>query len=620
MLRNKKLLWQSAGVSLSVMLWCTSSYAALPVYDDPLGKDVSTIALRLRLRAQDTAFDSNGMTTRNGMDRQAFAEEAFARHDQASVLLSYHTYHVARRPAAKNALPKNAGPKNAGPKNAENLPWREISFSSPVPVTVARPSSRTGRPEMRVASAAPSSPPKIEKTPEPRANRQAKGEAVIRPVSSRETAHLAAPPSPDRSVASLMKESAPAKNTTETLPWASAKTTPAAASVMIVATSTATLAEDSEGLLSLPAVALPASQENAPKTVSPSNALAIPVPSQTQPAIPVIGGGEMPVRDKPAEDTQALPLPEPKSAVAAAPNPVASDASRPAIAIPAVLEPAPQAETDTRLSSKKPVLPVASPQASQLSEESKRIAEHLPAEIEKEAHVPSRKHPVLIQHLEKKDGTDEIEIKKHKGLGISITVKRPRADVNHWLEEAYEALIHGQREAAVDLYKEALAIQPSNTMALFGLATTYHRGGDLAQARLLYGRLLAIDPQNVEGLNNFLVLLSDEAPAEALKELNKLEMTHPHFSPIPAQKAAIYEKAGDFNNAVSAMQRALMISPDNLKYRYNMAVILDRAGATEDAEAFYKQLLIAAERGEILPAKPEEIQERLTFLRSNHHS
>jgi hypothetical protein len=65
------------------------------------------------------------------------------------------------------------------------------------------------------------------------------------------------------------------------------------------------------------------------------------------------------------------------------------------------------------------------------------------------------------------------------------------------------------------------------------------------------------------------------------------------------------------------MSRAMALSPENLRYQYDMAIILDKQGAWPDAASIYQQLLTANERGEKIPANPEEIQERLTFIRSN---
>jgi tetratricopeptide (TPR) repeat protein len=253
------------------------------------------------------------------------------------------------------------------------------------------------------------------------------------------------------------------------------------------------------------------------------------------------------------------------------------------------------------------------PLLEELSSQSKAIADALPPQKRKHG---AAKEPITIAHA-KAGALDNEEVRQHKSIGISISVRRPKMDVNHMLEEAYDALIAGNQEEAIEMYKQVLAGSPRNRLALFGLATTYHRAGQLTLARPLYGRLLAIDPNNEEGLNNFLVLLADESPLEALEEMKKLQRTHADFSPLPAQMAVVYEKIGDYDQAVTSMKHAIELSPENIKYRYDMAVILDRRGNWEEAAAYYQQLLTAYDRGEKIPAKAEEIQERLTFIRSN---
>lgn len=251
-----------------------------------------------------------------------------------------------------------------------------------------------------------------------------------------------------------------------------------------------------------------------------------------------------------------------------------------------------------------------------LSAQSKHIIDSLPPEREP-ANV--NRPPIHLDHAHKNalEQDTATETHEHEGVGVSIKVKRPNANISQMLESAYNALITGNQEEAIATYRDVLSMEPGNKLALFGLATTYHRAGQIALARPLYGKLLAIDPGNVEGLNNFLVLLADEAPEQALVELQKLERTHPHFSPIPAQIASIYEKAGDYDHAARNLKLALELSPENIKYRYNMAIVLDKAGAWDDAAVFYQQLLTDADRGEKLPTSPDEIQERLTFIRSN---
>ncbi|MEZ5692191.1 MAG: tetratricopeptide repeat protein [Rickettsiales bacterium] len=202
--------------------------------------------------------------------------------------------------------------------------------------------------------------------------------------------------------------------------------------------------------------------------------------------------------------------------------------------------------------------------------------------------------------------------------GVKVEVKRPSLNVDYELEKAYNAINSGKNEVAIDIYKNILKDNPSNQPALFGLATLYHRARMFDSARSLYSRLLAINPRHRDGFNNFLVLLSDKAPNETLLELEKLESKNPSFSMIPAQIAFIYQKLGDSDKAIDKMLKAVSLSPENVVYRYNLAIMLDKKKEYKKAAGLYRQLIEDAARGEKIPGNIDNIQQRLTFISSNN--
>jgi tetratricopeptide (TPR) repeat protein len=207
--------------------------------------------------------------------------------------------------------------------------------------------------------------------------------------------------------------------------------------------------------------------------------------------------------------------------------------------------------------------------------------------------------------------------KQHEAAGINIKVSNHRPNLDHELDKAYQALATGQSSLAVEIYKNVLNNDPKNKGALFGLATTYHRLNRLDQARIFYGKLLALDPQHRDGLNNFLVLLADEAPQQALEEMQKLAERNPDFSPLPAQMAIIHQRLRQYDQAIEQMFRAVALAPDNLTYRYNLAIMLDKQKKYDEAATIYRQLLEAAAKGAVLPGNLQKIQQRLTFIGSN---
>lgn len=203
-----------------------------------------------------------------------------------------------------------------------------------------------------------------------------------------------------------------------------------------------------------------------------------------------------------------------------------------------------------------------------------------------------------------------------KSLGESIEVDNNLQDptVDNLVEQAYSALSNGQQEVATSLYKRVLVRDKHNKSALFGLASIYQQQGQNSQARSLYATLLAHDAGNQAALNNFLMVVADESPEGALIEMKKLEAISPDFSPLPAQIAMIYNKLGKPQKAIRSLGRALAMSPENQTYRYNLAILCDKAGQRERAIALYKQLIDANSNGADLPGSVEQIKDRVLEL------
>lgn len=204
----------------------------------------------------------------------------------------------------------------------------------------------------------------------------------------------------------------------------------------------------------------------------------------------------------------------------------------------------------------------------------------------------------------------------YESAGVSIRVSTSTVDTTSELERAYNALMGGETEVAIRIYQEILEREPTNEDALFGLAATYHRTGQIDNARPLYGRLLAQNPNHREGLNNFLILVAGESPREALEELARLENRNPRYSPIPAQMAILYDRLGEPEIARSKMLRAIEISPENWMYKYNLAIMLDRQGAYADAAALYRDIINASLQGNKLPVDVTALQARLNYIGS----
>lgn len=257
-----------------------------------------------------------------------------------------------------------------------------------------------------------------------------------------------------------------------------------------------------------------------------------------------------------------------------------------------------------------------------LSEESKAILEKIPSGIDSKKPAPDVKLDIArakdTKHISAEPAPPaQGATATTNAMGMSIQTKTAPLNFDYELEKAYNAIVAGHTEVAIEIYERVLSNDAENKNALLGLASSYHRAGQLDRARPLYAQLLAIDPNNRDALNNLLVLLADEAPQEALDQLMILEGKNPGFSTIPAQMAVIYQKLGQLDKASDKMFKAAALAPENLTYRYNLAILLDKMQKYDEATRIYRQLLEAASRGEVIPGNARKIQERLTFISSN---
>jgi len=199
---------------------------------------------------------------------------------------------------------------------------------------------------------------------------------------------------------------------------------------------------------------------------------------------------------------------------------------------------------------------------------------------------------------------------------MEVEVKKPPVNVSKLIDDAYNALVDGRNDAAIALYRVVLEKYPKNKAALFGLGVAYQKSGKATEAREAYSKLLTIDPKNPKALNNYLMEVAEESPDAAMVEFRKLADVNPKIPSIPAQEAMIELKRNNLDIASGYMMQALSLDPENVQYKYDLAVIMDKMGDRR-ATTLYKELLEQAENGAALPVDREKIQNRLSYLSSS---
>ncbi len=252
----------------------------------------------------------------------------------------------------------------------------------------------------------------------------------------------------------------------------------------------------------------------------------------------------------------------------------------------------------------------------------KEFLENIPANgIQTANQVFDLKEDISVEHgkfnsIFSKHDNEEEDPNLRKSVQLKIEVKEEGDGVYKQLVKAYNALVRGNYDDAILNYEKVLETDVSNEDAMFGLATVLHKKGELEAARTWYMNVLDVNHKNMQALNNLLVLISQISPAEALKELNKLERSNPEYAVIPAQKGFIYMQEKRYNEAARELKRATLLDPSNLDYRYNFALLAEYLGSYEVANKIYKVILNEGMKGHRTPVSKNEIINRMEDIAS----
>ena len=157
---------------------------------------------------------------------------------------------------------------------------------------------------------------------------------------------------------------------------------------------------------------------------------------------------------------------------------------------------------------------------------------------------------------------------------------------------AYNSVLIGQYEIAIEIYKEILQKEPKNLYAKYSLAVVYQRLNQFKQAKNIYYELLKGEAENKdEIINNIIVILTEESPREAIYMLTRLTIQNPSRHYLFASMALAYEKISDYNSAIKNYTKALDLDYGNMNYCYNLGVLYDQNKEYEKALEMYSNVV-----------------------------
>lgn len=204
-----------------------------------------------------------------------------------------------------------------------------------------------------------------------------------------------------------------------------------------------------------------------------------------------------------------------------------------------------------------------------------------------------KKKAVRKSDVDIKAGNGAADNKQSSQISIVVTnSKATSAALREKEQLAYNSVLIGQYEVAIELYKQILKSEPNNNYAKFALGTVYQKIGQFRQAKAIYYQMLKAGVENQdEVIGNLLDILIEDSPQDATYLLSRLAVQNPDSANLLAYAAMAFSKVNNYEQAISMMQKAITLDSTNLDYKYNLAVMYDNTEQYEKAVELYSQVV-----------------------------
>ena len=156
---------------------------------------------------------------------------------------------------------------------------------------------------------------------------------------------------------------------------------------------------------------------------------------------------------------------------------------------------------------------------------------------------------------------------------------------------AERALSLGRYDSALSMFDGIYKNNKKDVRVLMGRAVSLQKLGRFDEAMGMYEALSKVDPDNVGVKVNMLGLLGTRYPSIALRRLTDLHNDNQTHVGLTAQIAIAAANTGDSKTALRYLGIAASMEPQNANHIFNMAIISDRAGQTEQAISYYEKAL-----------------------------
>ena len=150
----------------------------------------------------------------------------------------------------------------------------------------------------------------------------------------------------------------------------------------------------------------------------------------------------------------------------------------------------------------------------------------------------------------------------------------------------------GRLQAAEQIYRQILAVEPNHADAIHLFGVIAYQAGKLDQAIRCYRRALELKPDYAAACNNLGNALRDQGKLdEAVACYRRALELKPDFAEAHNNLGAAFKDQGKPDEAITCCRRALELKPDYAEAHNNLGTALNDQGKLDEAAAFYRLAL-----------------------------
>jgi Flp pilus assembly protein TadD len=200
--------------------------------------------------------------------------------------------------------------------------------------------------------------------------------------------------------------------------------------------------------------------------------------------------------------------------------------------------------------------------------------------------------PILIENSTAANRAVNIPEFVNIGVDEWLKIDAPATEFYRISDRALTFYRQGNFDQAIEEWKKALDLDPSDAAAISNLGAALHGAGRLEEAAREFARALELDPGNVRAHTNIgIALARSKKYEEAARHFERALELRPGDAQARSAYGGMLVETGDTEKALVHLRIALELTPDSPDALNNYAGALARAGRFQDSLPYFRKAL-----------------------------